>query len=146
MSSEPPLGPRAARAAAAARDRPEEPDPFRTAFQRDRDRILHTASFRRLKHKTQVFVAPAGDHYRTRLTHTLEVSALSRTVARALRLNEDLVEAIAMGHDLGHAPSGTRGRPRSTPCCASGTAGASSTTSRACAWWRCWSGTGPAST
>jgi dGTPase len=109
MSLEPPLGPRAARAAAAVRDQPEEPDPFRTAFQRDRDRILHTTSFRRLKHKTQVFVAPAGDHYRTRLTHTLEVSALSRTVARALRLNEDLVEAIAMGHDLGHAPFGHAG-------------------------------------
>jgi dGTPase len=109
MSSEPPLGPRAARAAEAVRERPEEPCPFRTAFQRDRDRILHTTSFRRLKHKTQVFVAPAGDHYRTRLTHTLEVSALSRTVARALRLNEDLVEAIAMGHDLGHAPFGHAG-------------------------------------
>jgi dGTPase len=106
---EPPLGPRAARAADAVRDRPEEPDPLRTAFQRDRDRILHTTSFRRLKHKTQVFVAPAGDHYRTRLTHTLEVSALSRTVARALELNEDLVEAVAMGHDLGHAPFGHAG-------------------------------------
>ena len=91
------------------RERPEDPDPLRTAFQRDRDRILHTTSFRRLKHKTQVFVAPAGDHYRTRLTHTLEVSALSRTVARALDLNEDLVEAIAMGHDLGHAPFGHAG-------------------------------------
>ena len=106
---EPPLGPRAARADPAVRQRPEEPDPLRTAFQRDRDRILHTTSFRRLKHKTQVFVAPAGDHYRTRLTHTLEVSALSRTVARALDLNEDLVEAIAMGHDLGHAPFGHAG-------------------------------------
>jgi dGTPase len=106
---EPPLGPRAARADRAVRERPEEPDPLRTAFQRDRDRILHTTSFRRLKHKTQVFVAPAGDHYRTRLTHTLEVSALSRTVARALDLNEDLVEAIAMGHDLGHAPFGHAG-------------------------------------
>ena len=95
--------------AAAIRERPEEPDPLRTAFQRDRDRILHTTAFRRLKHKTQVFVAPAGDHYRTRLTHTLEVSALSRTVARALDLNEDLVEAIAMGHDLGHAPFGHAG-------------------------------------
>lgn len=109
VSREPPLGPRAARAADAVRARPEEPCPFRTAFQRDRDRILHTTSFRRLKHKTQVFVAPAGDHYRTRLTHTLEVSALSRTVARALELNEDLVEAIAMGHDLGHAPFGHAG-------------------------------------
>lgn len=109
LPREPPLGPRAARAADAVRVRPEEPHPFRTAFQRDRDRILHTTSFRRLKHKTQVFVAPAGDHYRTRLTHTLEVSAVSRTVARALLLNEDLVEAIAMGHDLGHAPFGHAG-------------------------------------
>jgi dGTPase len=106
---EPPLGPRAARAERAVRERPEDQDPLRTAFQRDRDRILHTTSFRRLKHKTQVFVAPAGDHYRTRLTHTLEVSALSRTVARPLELNEDLVEAIAMGHDLGHAPFGHAG-------------------------------------
>lgn len=109
LASEPPLGPRAARADLAERERPEEPCPLRTAFQRDRDRILHTTSFRRLKHKTQVFVAPAGDHYRTRLTHTLEVSAVARTVARALRLNEDLVEAIAMGHDLGHAPFGHAG-------------------------------------
>lgn len=109
LPREPPLGPRAARAEAAVRARPEEPCPFRTAFQRDRDRILHTTSFRRLKHKTQVFVAPAGDHYRTRLTHTLEVSAVSRTVARALELNEDLVEAVAMGHDLGHAPFGHAG-------------------------------------
>ena len=106
---EPPLGPRAARAADAVRVRGEEPCPLRTAFQRDRDRILHTTSFRRLKHKTQVFVAPAGDHYRTRLTHTLEVSAVARTVARAMELNEDLVEAIAMGHDLGHAPFGHSG-------------------------------------
>lgn len=109
IAREPPLGPRAARADRAVRARPEEPDPLRTAFQRDRDRILHTTSFRRLKHKTQVFVAPAGDHYRTRLTHTLEVSAVARTVARALSLNEDLVEAIAMGHDLGHAPFGHAG-------------------------------------
>jgi len=108
-SREPALGPRAARAADAVRVRPEEPCPLRTAFQRDRDRILHTTTFRRLKHKTQVFVAPAGDHYRTRLTHTLEVSAVARTTARALQLNEDLVEAIAMGHDLGHAPFGHAG-------------------------------------
>jgi dGTPase len=87
----------------------EEPCPLRTAFQRDRDRIIHTKAFRRLKHKTQVFIAPEGDHYRTRLTHTLEVSAIARTVARALQLNEDLVEAIAMGHDLGHAPFGHAG-------------------------------------
>ena len=103
------LDPRACRDADAVRDRPEEPCPYRSAFSRDRDRILHTKAFRRLKHKTQVFVAPEGDHYRTRLTHTLEVSALSRTVARALGLNEDLVEAIAMGHDLGHAPFGHAG-------------------------------------
>jgi dGTPase len=106
---EPALGPRAARAADAVRERREEPSPLRTAFQRDRDRILHTTAFRRLKHKTQVFVAPVGDHYRTRLTHTLEVSAVARTTARALALNEDLVEAIAMGHDLGHAPFGHAG-------------------------------------
>lgn len=106
---EPALGPRAARAADAVRAVAEDPCPYRTAFQRDRDRIIHSKSFRRLKHKTQVFVAPEGDHYRTRLTHTLEVSAVSRTVARALALNEDLVEAIAMGHDLGHAPFGHAG-------------------------------------
>jgi dGTPase len=103
------LSPGAARAAEAVREVPEEPDPLRTAFQRDRDRILHTKAFRRLKHKTQVFIAPEGDHYRTRLTHTLEVSALARTVARGLALNEDLVEAIVMGHDLGHAPFGHAG-------------------------------------
>jgi dGTPase len=103
------LGPRAARAAEAVRARPEPPSALSTAFQQDRDRILHTKAFRRLKHKTQVFIAPGGDHYRTRLTHTLEVSALARTVARALALNEDLVEAIAMGHDLGHAPFGHAG-------------------------------------
>ncbi len=109
LGTEAALDPRAARAAEAVREIPEEPCPYRTAFQRDRDRILHTKAFRRLKHKTQVFVTPEGDHYRTRLTHTLEVSALARTVARALRLNEDLVEAIAMGHDLGHAPFGHAG-------------------------------------
>lgn len=103
------LDPRATRSADAVRDTPESPCPYRTPFQRDRDRIIHCKAFRRLKHKTQVFVAPEGDHYRTRLTHTLEVSALARTVARALALNEDLVEAIAMGHDLGHAPFGHAG-------------------------------------
>ena len=82
---------------------------LRTEYQRDRDRILHSKSFRRLKHKTQVFLSPEGDHYRTRLTHTLEVSQISRTIARALRLNEDLVEAIALGHDLGHTPFGHAG-------------------------------------
>lgn len=87
----------------------EQPCPLRTAFQRDRDRITHCKAFRRLKHKTQVFIAPEGDHYRTRLTHTLEVAQISRTVARALRLNEDLTEAIALGHDLGHTPFGHAG-------------------------------------
>lgn len=91
------------------RTRPEAPHPLRTAFQRDRDRIIHSKSFRRLKHKTQVFLAPFGDHYRTRLTHTLEVSQIARTIARALRLNEDLTEAIALGHDLGHTPFGHAG-------------------------------------
>ncbi len=88
---------------------PEAECPVRTAFQRDRDRIIHCASFRRLKHKTQVFLSPDGDHYRTRLTHTLEVSQIARTIARALNLNEDLTEAIALGHDLGHTPFGHAG-------------------------------------
>jgi dGTPase len=88
------------------REGPEAPDPIRTAFQRDRDRIIHTNAFRRLKHKTQVFIAPLGDHYVTRLTHTLEVSQIARTIARALNLNEDLTEAISLGHDLGHTPFG----------------------------------------
>ncbi len=93
-----------------ARRRREEPDsPLRTPFQRDRDRIVHSKSFRRLKHKTQVFVAPEGDHYRTRLTHTLEACGIARTVARALGLNEDLTEAIGLGHDLGHPPFGHAG-------------------------------------
>lgn len=87
----------------------EEPCVLRTAFQRDRDRITHCKAFRRLKHKTQVFIAPEGDHYRTRLTHTLEVAQIARTVARSLRLNEDLTEAIALGHDLGHTPFGHAG-------------------------------------
>jgi dGTPase len=86
-----------------------EPDPYRTDFQRDRDRIIHCKSFRRLAHKTQVFLDPEGDHYRTRLTHTLEVSQISRSIAAALRLNEDLTEAIALGHDLGHTPFGHTG-------------------------------------
>lgn len=91
------------------RERPEQPSPYRTAYQRDRDRVLHCKSFRRLKHKTQVFLAPEGDHYRTRLTHTLEVAQIARTIARALRLNEDLTEAIALAHDLGHTPFGHAG-------------------------------------
>jgi dGTPase len=91
------------------RVRPEAQHPIRTDFQRDRDRIIHCKSFRRLKHKTQVFLSPFGDHYRTRLTHCLEVSQIARTIARALRLNEDLTEAIALGHDLGHTPFGHSG-------------------------------------
>ena len=100
------LSPLAARSFPAARVQDEPDCALRTPFQRDRDRIVHCKSFRRLKHKTQVFVAPEGDHYRTRLTHTLEVTAISRTVARALDLNEDLTEAIGLGHDLGHPPFG----------------------------------------
>ncbi|MCW2278665.1 deoxyguanosinetriphosphate triphosphohydrolase [Heliophilum fasciatum] len=91
------------------RSRPEDPCPMRTCFQRDRDRIIHAKSFRRLKHKTQVFIAPEGDHFRTRLTHTLEVAQIARTIARSLALNEDLTEAIALGHDLGHTPFGHAG-------------------------------------
>ena len=100
------LSPLAARSYPAQRARVEDDCGLRTPFQRDRDRIVHSKAFRRLTHKTQVFVAPRGDHYRTRLTHTLEVTTISRTVARALRLNEDLVEAIGLGHDLGHPPFG----------------------------------------
>ena len=91
-------------------------DPYRTEFQRDRDRIIHSKAFRRLMHKTQVFLAPEGDHYRTRLTHTLEVAQIARSVARALRLNEDLTEAIALGHDLGHTPFGHVGEDAVTAC------------------------------
>jgi dGTPase len=100
------LSPLAARSYPAKRELPEEDSPVRTPFQRDRDRIVHTKAFRRLKHKTQVFISPEGDHYRTRLTHTLETCGIARTVARALGLNEDLTEAIGLGHDLGHPPFG----------------------------------------
>lgn len=100
----------------ALRERPEEDCGLRTPFQRDRDRIVHSKAFRRLKHKTQVFVAPQGDHYRTRLTHTLEVTQVSRTVARALGLNEDLTEAIGLGHDLGHPPFGHIGEAALDTC------------------------------
>jgi dGTPase len=104
------LAPQAARSAdTRGRLRPEPEDDVRPAFQRDRDRIIHSKAFRRLKHKTQVFFAPAGDHYRTRLTHTLEVSQIARTIAKVLRLHEELTEAIALGHDLGHTPFGHAG-------------------------------------
>lgn len=93
---------------------------IRTPFQRDRDRIIHSKAFRRLKHKTQVFITPEGDHYRTRLTHTLEVSQIARTIARALRLNEDLTEAIALGHDLGHTPFGHSGESKLNEICPHG--------------------------
>lgn len=104
------LSPRAALAVnSKGRNYPEQECLMRTAFQRDRDRIIHSKAFRRLKHKTQVFLAPEGDHYRTRLTHTLEVAQIARTIARGLQLNEDLTEAIALGHDLGHTPFGHAG-------------------------------------
>ena len=102
-------------ASSKGRERSEPADPLRTCFQRDRDRIVHTKAFRRLKHKTQVFLAPEGDHYRVRLTHTLDVSQIARTAARALRLNEDLTEAIALGHDLGHTPFGHLGEQALSP-------------------------------
>ncbi len=101
--------------AVKGRERDEPQDPLRTCFQRDRDRIVHAKAFRRLKHKTQVFLAPEGDHYRVRLTHTLEVSQIARTAARALRLNEDLAEAISLGHDLGHTPFGHLGEQALSP-------------------------------
>jgi dGTPase len=110
------LSPLATRSYPAGRLRPEPDCGLRTPFQRDRDRIVHCKAFRRLNHKTQVFVSPAGDHYRTRLTHTLEVTQVSRTVARALRLNEDLVEAIGLGHDLGHPPFGHIGEEALDHC------------------------------
>ena len=114
------LHPRAARSAAARRERAERSSPVRTEFQRDRDRILHSKAFRRLKHKTQVFISPEGDHYRTRLTHTLELSQIARTIARALNLNEDLTEAIALGHDLGHTPFGHIGEAVLDKLCPAG--------------------------
>ena len=100
------LDPGAAKSKNSHKQRLEKKSPVRTEFQRDRDRILHSKSFRRLKHKTQVFIAPEGDHFRTRLTHTLEVSQIARTIAKALNMNEDLTEAIALGHDIGHTPFG----------------------------------------
>jgi dGTPase len=104
------LAPQAAKSGETrGRLRPEPEDPIRPAFQRDRDRVIHCKAFRRLKHKTQVFFAPTGDHYRTRLTHTLEVSQIARSIAKVLRLNEELTEAISLGHDLGHTPFGHAG-------------------------------------
>ena len=105
------LSPQAAKAREAKREFPQEECPFRTSFQRDRDRILHSKCFRRLKHKTQVYII-SGDHYRTRMTHSLEVAQIGRTIARALRLNEDLTEAIALGHDVGHTPFGHAGEAK----------------------------------
>ncbi len=105
------------------RVRDEAQDAVRTVFQRDRDRILHSKSFRRLKHKTQVFIDPAGDHYRTRLTHSLEVAQVARTIGRALRLNEDLIEAIALGHDVGHTPFGHMGESALDECVREATGG-----------------------
>ncbi|MDE7433085.1 MAG: deoxyguanosinetriphosphate triphosphohydrolase [Lachnospiraceae bacterium] len=102
------------------RDKEEAPCDIRTCYQRDRDRIIHSKAFRRLKHKTQVFLAPAGDHYRTRLTHTLEVAQIARTIAKALRMNEDLTEAIALGHDLGHTPFGHAGESALNKVCKDG--------------------------
>lgn len=115
------LSPYASKSAdSQGRDREEESCDIRTGYQRDRDRILHSKAFRRLKHKTQVFLAPEGDHYRTRLTHTLEVAQIARTIARALRLNEDLTEAIALGHDLGHTPFGHAGEAALNKVCSEG--------------------------
>jgi dGTPase len=104
----------------ADRDHPEEADPMRTAYQVDRDRIIHSKAFRRLKHKTQVFISPVGDHYRTRLTHTMEVMQVARSIARGLNLNEDLTEAIALAHDLGHTPFGHAGEYALGTCLGSG--------------------------
>jgi dGTPase len=110
------LSPAATRSAASrGRDRPEAPDPFRTAFERDRDRIIHSKAFRRLKHKTQVFLNPEGDHYVTRLTHTLQVAQIARSLAAALSLNEALAEAVALGHDVGHTPFGHTGEEALSP-------------------------------
>ncbi|MFN8594225.1 MAG: deoxyguanosinetriphosphate triphosphohydrolase [Thermomicrobiales bacterium] len=110
------LAPAACRSREARRPAVEPESEIRTAFARDRDRVLHAKSFRRLMHKTQVFIAPTADHYRTRLTHTLEVMQIARTIARALQLNEDLVEAIALGHDLGHTPFGHAGERALASC------------------------------
>ncbi|OAI44544.1 hypothetical protein AYO38_00155 [bacterium SCGC AG-212-C10] len=121
LAAEEHLSPHAARSATSrGRREPEPPSPVRSEYQRDRDRILHTKAFRRLKHKTQVFIAPAQDHYVTRLTHTLEVAEVARTIARGLNLNEDLAEAAALGHDIGHGPFGHAGEEALAECLADG--------------------------
>src|SRR5918992_4258326 len=110
------LSPAATRSAdSRGRERPEEPDAYRTAFERDRDRIIHSKAFRRLKHKTQVFLNPEGDHFVTRLTHTMQVTQVARSLAAALSLNEPLAEAIALGHDVGHSPFGHTGEEALSP-------------------------------
>ena len=119
LFSPPPLA-RRSRSPCRGRVRPEEQDPIRPVFQRDRDRIIHCKAFRRLKQKTQVFLSPEGDLYRTRLTHTLEVAQIARTIARALRLNEDLTEAISLAHDLGHTPFGHAGESALDKLCPEG--------------------------
>ena len=125
----------------AVRREPEPDSPMRTPFQRDRDRVVHSKAFRRLKYKTQVFIAPEGDHYRTRLTHTIETSGIARTVARALGLNEDLAEAIGRATTWGTRRSVTSARRPSTPRFASTRGEAFATTGSRCGWWTCWSAT-----
>jgi dGTPase len=134
---------RAALSPAIRRTRADE-SPTRTAFQRDRDRIIHSTAFRRLKHKTQVFIAAEGDHYRTRLTHTIEVAQIARSLARALRLDEDLAEAVALVHDFGHTPFGHTGEDALTRCM--NPSAASTTMPSRCASSPSWSGAMPNST
>ncbi len=137
------LSPRACKSAdSRGRLRPEEPCEVRTCFQRDVDRIVHSKAFRRLKRKTQVFLQPEGDHYRTRMTHTLEVTRIARTIARGLGLNEDLAEAAGLGHDLGHTPFGHAGERVLNEIMPGGFG----TTSSPSGWWTSWKRRGTAST